>query len=132
MAHHNQKEILPLTSPSSQPDTNFIIVSQRNDTSFSIPNPSDPSSTTTIESDSLFTYSVDHSSGELALVEQSPAGGNTPRQFSINKAGDLLAVGLQNDGRVVIISRDVTTGLLGDIVAAVDVAGQVVCVIWDE
>jgi len=50
----------------------------------------------------------------------------------VNKAGDLVAVGLQMDGRVVVIERNVVDGTLGDFVANVDVAGQVTSVIWDE
>lgn len=43
-----------------------------------------------------------------------------------------MAVGLQMDGRVVVIERDVINETLGDFVASVDVAGQVTSVIWDE
>ncbi|KAI9646398.1 hypothetical protein NHQ30_004390 [Ciborinia camelliae] len=112
------------------PDNNFMIISQRNDTHFTIPDPTN--STTTIPSDSILTYSLDHTNGNFSLISIDAAGGSFARQFSINKAGDLVAVGLQNDGRVVIIQRDVDTGKSLDIVAAIDIAGQVVCVVWDE
>ncbi|RAL62330.1 hypothetical protein DID88_004896 [Monilinia fructigena] len=114
------------------PDKNFLLVSQRNDTHFSIPNPSSPSSSTKIPSDSLLTYSLDHSSGNVSLISIDAAGGSFARQFSINKAGDLVAVGLQNDGRVAILKRDVKTGKDVEIVAGIDIEGQVVCVIWDQ
>ena len=47
----------------------------------------------------------------------------------------MVAVGLQNDGRVVVIERDVVSGKMGEIVAAWDGPngqgdGQVVCVAW--
>lgn len=49
----------------------------------------------------------------------------------------MVAVGLQNDGRVVVIERDVVSGKLGEIVAAWngeggDGDGQVVCVVWED
>ena len=50
----------------------------------------------------------------------------------MNKYGDLVAVGLQYSARVVIKSRDVESGLIGDTVAQVDVPGNVTCVVWDE
>ncbi len=55
-----------------------------------------------------------------------------PRQFSINKAGTLLGVGLQGDGRAVVINRDPATGLLKDYAAAINIAGQVTSVVFDE
>ena len=66
------------------------------------------------------------------MKQIAPAGGSFPRQFSVSKAGDLVAVGLQMDGRVVVIERNVANGMFGDFVASVDVAGQVTSVIWDE
>lgn len=43
-----------------------------------------------------------------------------------------MAVGLQNDGRVAILKRDVKTGKDLEIVAGIDIEGQVVCVVWDQ
>ncbi|KAM0137267.1 hypothetical protein ACHAP3_004073 [Botrytis cinerea] len=113
------------------PDKNYLLISQRNDTHFSIPDPSSPSATNLIPSDSLLTYSLNHSNGNFSLVSIDAAGGSFPRQFSINKAGDLVAVGLQNDGRVALLKRDVDGGAL-EIVAGIDIEGQVVCIVWDE
>ncbi|TEY66779.1 hypothetical protein BOTCAL_0132g00120 [Botryotinia calthae] len=42
------------------PDNNYLLISQRNDTHFSIPDPSSPSATNLISSDSLLTYSLNH------------------------------------------------------------------------
>ncbi len=53
----------------------------------------------------------------ITLVQIAPAGGLNPRGFSLNKAGNLVASALQDDNRVVVIERDVKTGLLGKIVA---------------
>jgi hypothetical protein len=44
----------------------------------------------------------------------------------------MVAVGLQMDGRVVVIQRNVADGTFGHFVASMDVAGQVTSVIWDE
>lgn len=119
------------------PDHNHLIVSQRNDTFFTIPDPTNSNSnsnsnSSSIPSDTLLTFSLDPCTGNFSLIDVSPAGGSFPRQFNINQSGDLVAVGLQNDGRVVVIERDVKTGQMGGIVAAIDVAGQVVCVVWNE
>ena len=61
----------------------------------------------------------------------SPAGGLFPRQFSPNRAGNLVAVGLQLSGKVAIIARNVETGKMGEIEAEVEGLGEVTCVIWD-
>ena len=65
-------------------------------------------------------------------MQLAPAGGRFPRQFSVNRDGTLVAVGLQFDGRVVIIERDVKDGTFGKVVAEVGVLGQVTAVIWDD
>lgn len=41
-------------------------------------------------------------------------------------------MGLQNDGRVAVVKRDVETGAGLEIVTGIDIEGQVVCVVWDE
>ena len=64
-------------------------------------------------------------------MQRSPAYGSFPRQFSINKKGDMLAVALQKDGKVAIIKRD-KSGMLGDKLAEVLVGGNVTAVIWDD
>ncbi|KAI0132680.1 Lactonase, 7-bladed beta-propeller-domain-containing protein [Xylariales sp. AK1849] len=115
----------------TSPDGNFLIVSSRGENSFTIPN-FDPSNSTEIVSDAIISFSIDHGTGELALLQSYPSGGRFPRQFSINKAGDLLAVGLQSDGRVVIIERDVQTGLLTQFLAYANVAGEVTSTIFNE
>jgi hypothetical protein len=75
----------------------------------------------------LQSWAIDQVTGKLSLKQIAPAGGSFPRQFSINKGGDLVAVGLQ-----MVIERNVVDGMFGDFVASVDVAGQVTSVIWDE
>jgi 6-phosphogluconolactonase (cycloisomerase 2 family) len=98
---------------------------------FQIPN-FNPSNSTPVASDTLQVWKIDQQTGKLKFEQLSPAGGNFPRQFSVNKNGTLAAVGLQNDGRVVIIERDVHDGKFGKFVAEIDIPGQVTSVIWDE
>ena len=112
------------------PDKRFLIVSNRNDSSFQIEN-FDPTNSTQEVSDSISTFAI-NPNATLTHVQLSPAGGRYPRQFQLNRAGDVLAVGLQLSSRVVLISRDVSTGLLGEPVAATEVDGQVTCVTWNE
>ena len=112
------------------PDNRFVVISNRNDSAFSIPSP-DPKDATRELSDSLSTFKL-NSDGSLTFHQLWPAGGSYPRQFSMNKYGDLVAVGLQYSSRVVILSRDVETGLIGDAVGDVQGLGNVTCVVWDE
>lgn len=119
------------TSPTSEivltPDNNYVIVSHR-DVSFASSTvyrsgPTDTLSTLKIAAD-----------GTLSLHQLAPSGGYSPRQFSINKAGDLLAVGHQTNFTVVIWKRDVDTGLIATDapVAQVTLNRAVVVAIWDE
>jgi 6-phosphogluconolactonase (cycloisomerase 2 family) len=114
-----------------KPDEKFLIVSSRGEGKLMIPN-FDPNNCTEIPSDPIMTFTVDHDTGALDLIQTFPAGGMIPRHFSINKAGTLLAVGLQGDGRVVIIDRDVETGKLKDFIANAEGLGEVTCAIFDE
>ncbi|UKZ73864.1 hypothetical protein TrVFT333_001518 [Trichoderma virens FT-333] len=110
------------------PDSNYLIVSSRAENSTIIPDFDNPS--TTIPSDPLINFKIDATTGQLKLLQVVPAGGQFPRQFSINKEGNLLAVGLQDDGRVVFVDRCPQTGLLGDFVAYADIAGQITSAVF--
>ncbi|WYZ43915.1 hypothetical protein EsH8_VII_000351 [Colletotrichum jinshuiense] len=113
------------------PDSKYLLVSSRNVSLFNIPN-FDTSNSTQIRSDALITFAIDQQTGHLDFTQIFPSGGMIPRQFSINKAGTQVAVGLQQDGRAVIIDRDVNTGLLKNFIANISIPGEVVCVIYDE
>ncbi|KAH6895543.1 Lactonase, 7-bladed beta-propeller-domain-containing protein [Thelonectria olida] len=113
------------------PDSNFLILASRSENHLSIPNPN-PTNKTQITSDPLINFSIDSKTGDLELLQEVPCGGRVPRQFSVNQAGDLVAVALQNDGRVAVIERDVQTGVLGEIVAYADIEGEVTTVIFNE
>ena len=114
----------------SQPDNRFLVISNRNSTLFSLPNP-DPNNSTAIPSDSLTTFSLQHD-GSLVFVQAWPSGGLYPRHFSMNAVGDLVAVGNQLSANVALLRRDVATGLIGEPVARIAVDGNVTCVVFDE
>ncbi|KAL8756855.1 MAG: hypothetical protein Q9184_004369 [Pyrenodesmia sp. 2 TL-2023] len=123
--------LAPLSSGDVQ-----LIVSNRNATFYKDnPNP-DPKNQTKIASDTLASFTLpkaSDSSKALMYRGLSPAGGLFPRHFSINKKGDLVAVGLQNSGRVVIYERCLQTGKIGDtVVADIEGLGAVTSVVWDE
>ncbi|TGJ78832.1 hypothetical protein E0Z10_g9937 [Xylaria hypoxylon] len=113
------------------PDEKFLIVSSRWESSLAIPN-FDTSNSTEIPSDPLIIFAIDNKTGSLKKIQEFPAGGLGPRHFSINGDGNRIAVGLQGDGRVAIIERDVRTGLLKNFLATADVAGEVNAVIFYE
>ena len=113
-------------------DGKQLIVSNRNATFFHISNP-DPKNTTNVPSDTLATFDIAGGDGKMRFCELSPAGGSFPRQFSINKRQDLVAVGLQNSGLVAIFSRDLRTGTIGNkILASVEIEGEVTSVVWGD
>ncbi|KAJ4366032.1 hypothetical protein N0V95_000258 [Ascochyta clinopodiicola] len=119
----------PNTAPTSEiavsPDQRFVVVSSR-EHSFptSLLHQNKPS-------DSLATFSI-QDDGSLSLVQVAPSGGYLPRQFSINKRGNKVAVGHQGNSTVVVLKRDVRSGEIGETVAEVKVRGPVVFVGWDE
>lgn len=83
------------------------------------------------DSDSLSTFRISDD-GELHLVQIAPSGGHQPRQFSLNKKGDKVAVGHQVNSTVVIWDRDVQSGKIGKKIAETKVSGPVVFVGWNE
>ena len=116
-----------------QQNSDIMIVSNRNDNSTFSANRivSRDASNSTIISDSLATFSL-NSTGTFDFVDLFPAGGRYPRQFSLNRRGNLVAVGLQLSSKVVVISRNVTTGHFLQQVAEIDLEGQITSVVWDE
>ncbi|KAI0904761.1 Lactonase, 7-bladed beta-propeller-domain-containing protein [Ustulina deusta] len=132
---HGDDRVLAETAAAGEilvtPDGKFLIVSSRWEYSLRIPN-FDPSNSTDIVSDPLIVYAIDNRTGALEKIQEFAAGGSGPRHFSINGDGNRVAVGLQGDGRVAIVARDVRTGLLEDFVATADVAGEVNAVIFYE
>ncbi|KAI8936910.1 hypothetical protein NX059_006142 [Plenodomus lindquistii] len=126
---------LPATqAPTSEiavtPDYRFVIVSNR-DVSFAA-SPKNRSGPT----DTLSVFSI-NANGTLTPFQQAPSGGYSPRQFMINKAGDMIAVGHQNNNTVVVWKRDVDSGRIvdeanGGKLGVVTLTGAVVFAQWDE
>lgn len=112
------------------PDNRFLLLSNRNSSIFTLPSP-DSSNNTAVPSDSITTFSLSES-GELGFVQAWPTHGLFPRHFSLNTAGNLVAAANQNSGNVVVLRRDVATGLIGDVVAEAEIEGQVTSVIFGE
>lgn len=109
------------------PDNKYITVSNRNDTSFKLKAPDG----TEILSDSLSTFKL-NDDGTMKFHQLSPAGGSFPRHYSMNAPGTLVAVGLQNNNMTRILSRDPSTGLIGDPIVEIEAKNQVTCVVWNE
>ena len=106
------------------PDGSTLIVSNRRDLTFNNTKP---------PSDSMSTFAISPGDGTLSFRQLFPAGGSYPRQFALNRAGNLVAVGLQQTGSVTILERDTSSGTFVKEVASIDIAGgEVVCVVWDE
>jgi 6-phosphogluconolactonase (cycloisomerase 2 family) len=113
------------------PDREYLLISSRNENTLEIPS-FDGGNTTSITSDSLVSFRIDGETGHLALQQDIACGGRFPRHFTINKAGTLVAVALQHDSRVIILERDVKTGMIGDFVAYAELEGEVTSVIFYE
>lgn len=110
-----------------------LLVSNRNAPFFSITDPASKSSTK-IPSDTLATFTIDpNGQGGFKFDGLSPAGGLYPRDFAINREGNLVAVGLQNSGKVAIFERNKETGKVNDtILVECDGLGGVTSVRWLE
>jgi len=107
------------------PDGSTLIVSNRNDTSFGTNPPID----------SLVSFSISTADGSLKKLPLVSAHGSFPRHFALNRAGNLIAVGLQNSGNLVILRKSPSSGLFDDKVASIQFAPGIdipVCVVWDE
>ncbi|KFY35508.1 hypothetical protein V494_05846 [Pseudogymnoascus sp. VKM F-4513 (FW-928)] len=91
--------------------SDFVTVSNRADETFGSNN------------DSIAVFPID-ASGAISTPVISATYGSYPRTMQINAAGDLVAIGNQNSGTVVIVSRDPATGALGDEVASVSVGPE--------
>jgi len=120
------------------PDNRFIVVSNRGDqsfVSFDLPSldevlpPGSPVVKNADSSDSLASFEA-QPDGSLKFMELSAAGGSFPRSFEFAPSGDMVAVGLQKSGRVVILKRDVESGKIGEALTRVEGLGNVTCITW--
>ena len=118
------------------PHNRFLVLSNREDLTFHLNTYGDDAGSEPEASDSLATYAIGEN-GKLAFKQIWPAGGLHPRHFAMNRAGDMVAVGLKNSCRLVILCGDVETGLIGMPLADISVgrydgsAGPNM-IIWDE
>ena len=69
---------------------------------------------------SIAVFSVDQTSGRLALIGTTPTGGERPRHFSLNESGTMLFVANQSSGNVVAmrVNADGTLAPLGEVATA--------------
>lgn len=99
--------------------------------SFTIPN-LDPNNDTLMDSDPFVNFKIDHETGNLTKIQDFPAGGMVPRHFSYSNDGAMVAVVLSRDQRVMIIDRDVNTGMLTKFRAWVHVDKEPSFVLWKQ
>jgi 6-phosphogluconolactonase len=62
--------------------------------------------------DSIVVYSVDESDGSLALVQRISSGGGHPRNFILDKSGQLLAVANRDSNNIVFFEVNQESGML--------------------
>ncbi|KAF3003695.1 hypothetical protein E8E13_008857 [Curvularia kusanoi] len=121
------KALSPNTAPTSEivisPDQRFLLVSSRQH-SFEL-SPLHQKEA----SDSISTFRINHDAS-LNLIQVAPSGGYLPRQFSLNKTGDKVAVGHQGSSTVVVWERDLESGIIGRKLAERELRGPVVFTGW--
>ncbi|MFJ2362603.1 lactonase family protein [Pseudomonas sp. NPDC087697] len=61
----------------------------------------------------LLVFAIDPVSGELKELQRRSVEGNHPREFSLDPSGKFVLIANQKSNQIVIIERDVKTGLLG-------------------
>ncbi|KAM3511700.1 hypothetical protein MY11210_004657 [Beauveria gryllotalpidicola] len=131
---HGEGRPVPATAAASEivvsSDNKFLVASSRRENSTQIPSFDDQSKQ--INSDPIINFAIDENTGRLTFLQEIAAGGRFPRHFSMNKAGTKIAVGLQTDGRVVVIQRDPQSGQLGDFESFANIEGDITAVIFDE
>lgn len=103
--------------------------SMRRDDAFETTSPFDGIST--MLANSILTFKIDPEAGTLSLAYEQHAGGNIPRQFCMNPAGDKIAICQEANGWVSIYERDVETGKFGKLLAILEGLGEPVCIQWD-
>jgi 6-phosphogluconolactonase (cycloisomerase 2 family) len=61
----------------------------------------------------LLVFAIDPATGELKELQRRSVEGDHPREFSLDPSGKFVLVANQKSNQIVIIARDVKTGLLG-------------------
>jgi 6-phosphogluconolactonase len=77
--------------------------------------------------DTIAVFRIDAASGKLTLIDNTPTGGRTPRNFNIDPTGNFLLAANQGTDSVVAFSIDSTTGRLSPTGQRLEV-GSPVCV----
>ncbi|KAK6598833.1 extracellular aldonolactonase [Botrytis cinerea] len=113
------------------PDNNFLLTCSRLDYKLQIDSFSGDNGTE-IPSDTMQVWAIDPTTGVPQFQQLSPSWGVNPRHFSFNRKGNMVAVALVGDHRVVIIQRDMMDGTLGKVLTHVEGISEAMCVIWDE
>lgn len=80
--------------------------------------------------DSIAVFSIDASSGKLALLQNAATGGRTPRHFAIDPTGRWLLAANQDSGSITVLSLDPQSGLLKDTGVNLKGVGIPVCLIF--
>ncbi|MFV0411275.1 MAG: lactonase family protein [Paracoccus sp. (in: a-proteobacteria)] len=77
--------------------------------------------------DSIASFAVDQTTGEMTSTGWTASGGETPRNFALTPDGGWLLVANQNGDRITLFRRDAETGALTDSGKAIDI-GTPVCI----
>lgn len=96
------------------PDNRFIVISNRL-SPINITNP-DPTNSTLFATDTIATFKPSNN-GKLSFVQLAPSGGLSPRHFSLNCDGTMIAVANFVSRDVAVYERNVESGLLGKLIA---------------
>ena len=75
--------------------------------------------------DSIAVFSIDATSGALALEQTIATGGEWPRNFSLDPTGRWLLVANQNSGSITVLAREPRTGLLSPTARHLEIASPV-------
>ena len=62
--------------------------------------------------DSIACYGIDDATGHLTVIEHTPLGGKTPRDFALDPSGAFLVAGAQDTHNMVSFRIDSSTGRL--------------------
>ena len=81
------------------------------------------------EVNTIAIFSVNNKNGKLTSIGYQSTLGKGPRNFNFDPTGNYLLVGNQNSDEVVILKRDIKTGLLTDTGSKIAV-GKPVCLKW--
>lgn len=107
------------------PDGRFMIVSNRD-----VVQPPEDSTRSSL---ATFCLHDDGSLNQPMLTKSTLLGTGYPRHFSMNAYGNLVAVGLQNTNKAIVLARNTSSGeILSEAVAQISLNGNVTNVMWAD